>query len=465
MQAEFCEYVQARAVDHGVPGVAVATSLAGAETYACYGVTSVENPLPVDRHTLFALGSVTKTFTATTLMRLEADGRIKLDAPVRHYVPEFELADEDAANKITVKNLLNHTAGLDWRVDADTGEGNDALALGVTALRKSMLIARPGSRASYSQAGYNLAGKIIEAATGLGYEKAVARLILEPLNLTSSFFDRDDVMTRRFAAGHNLSNGCLQTARPWKYSRGDNPGAGLASSVADQLRWCKFHLGGGLCPGGTRIVPEESLLRMRSPTVACENSSLGDWIGLSWFLREVDGVKIVEHGGSANGQFANLLVAPDHDFAVAVLSNAGPDGGLAFNREILHWALEQYLHVVDRAQEEQAYDAGASGEVVGTYQNEMMVITVRDEDAAITLECQIRPEIRVAAAKAPPPDLPPAGLSLLSGDDLAFVITSGGLKGQKCCFNRDATGVVTGVDLAGRFFDRVAAAQLTVDRG
>ena len=110
------------------------------------GVTSVENSLPVDRHTLFALGSVTKTFTATTLMRLEADGRIKLDAPVRHDVPEFELADEDAANKITVKNLLNHTAGLDWRVDADTGEGNDALALGVTALRKSRLIAPPGSR-------------------------------------------------------------------------------------------------------------------------------------------------------------------------------------------------------------------------------------------------------------------------------------------------------------------------------
>src|SRR5207244_3881534 len=98
------------------------------EVYACHGVTSIENPLPVDRDTMFVLGSVTKSFTATALMCLAAQGRVDLDAPVRRYVPELTLPDERAAAEITVFQLLNHTAGLDTRIRAETGEGDDALA-------------------------------------------------------------------------------------------------------------------------------------------------------------------------------------------------------------------------------------------------------------------------------------------------------------------------------------------------
>ena len=86
----------------------------GREVFASHGVTSVENPLPVTQHTLFLIGSVTKTFTATAVMRLVADGNVALDAPVRRYVPELVLADEQTAGQITVLNLLNHTSGLDW---------------------------------------------------------------------------------------------------------------------------------------------------------------------------------------------------------------------------------------------------------------------------------------------------------------------------------------------------------------
>ena len=160
----------------------------GQETYACHGVTSVDNPLPVDQDTLYVLGSVTKTYTATALMRLVAEGRVELDAPVRRYVPELRLADEQAAAEVTVLNLLNHTSGLDWRIDVDTGEGDDALAREVAKLAELKLVAPPGARASYSQAGYNLAGRIVEKVTGLTYERAVASLLLEPLGLSHSFF-------------------------------------------------------------------------------------------------------------------------------------------------------------------------------------------------------------------------------------------------------------------------------------
>ena len=141
------EFVEATASGLGVPGVAVGVWTGGQEVYACHGVTSVDNPLPVEPHTIFKVGSVTKTFTATALMRLVADGRVGLDVPVRRYVPELVLADERAAAEITVMQLLNHTAGLDWRLIVDTGDGDDALAGFVARLADLALVAPPGTRA------------------------------------------------------------------------------------------------------------------------------------------------------------------------------------------------------------------------------------------------------------------------------------------------------------------------------
>src|SRR6266702_4825697 len=128
------DFVEAKATEFGIPGVAVGVWADGREAYACHGVTSVDNPLPVDRDTLFGVGSVSKTFTATAVMRLVADTRVELDAPVVRYVPELRLSDARATAEITVLNLLNHTSGLDWGLQVDTGEGDDALATYVAKL-------------------------------------------------------------------------------------------------------------------------------------------------------------------------------------------------------------------------------------------------------------------------------------------------------------------------------------------
>ena len=109
-------------------------------------MTSVDNPLPVDRDTLYVLGSVTKTYTATALMHLAAAGQAELDAPVRRYVPELVLADEQTAAEVTVLNLLNHTSGLGWDILTDTGEGDDALARFVPKLAELELVAPLGAR-------------------------------------------------------------------------------------------------------------------------------------------------------------------------------------------------------------------------------------------------------------------------------------------------------------------------------
>lgn len=454
-QVMLSEFVEKNAIKFKVPGTAVGIWADNKTSYICQGVTSVDNPLPVDQNTLFVLGSVTKTYTATALMCLVARGQVELDAPVRRYVPELVLANEQDAARVTVLNLLNHTAGLDWRVNVDTGEGDDALAREVAKLSESKQIAPPGTRASYSQAGFNLAGRILEKVTGLTYERAVASLVLEPIGLSHSFFARDDIMTRRFVVGHNLGeDGTLAVARPWRHWRSDNPGAGLASSVADLLAWARFHLGDGTSESGVRVLPAEMLHRMKEPTVALRGSSLGDAFGICWFLRDVGGVRTVGHGGSANGQFAELLLVPERNFAVVSLSNAGP-GGIPFNQSVVRWALETYLGVTEREPEPLAYDEARAREVVGNYENEFMTLTIYTAESALRLDVRIKPEIRAASKTEPPPDIPPADIGLLPGDTNEYIVTNGSLKGQRGLFTRDGSGAVVGVDLAGRLFKRV----------
>ncbi|MFJ6481901.1 MULTISPECIES: serine hydrolase domain-containing protein [unclassified Streptomyces] len=454
---ELAAFVEATAKEYGIPGACVGVLTNGQETCVSYGVTNLDHPQPVDDDTLFHLASVTKTFTATALMRLVAEGRVELDAPVRRYVPELRLADEAAAERITVLNLLNHTAGLDWNL-VPSGDEADTLAGFVAHLPGLPLIAPPGSRASYSQAGYNVVGRIIETVTGLPFEKAMDQLLLEPAGLTNTFFDLDEVMVRRFVVGHTPDDGGeeLRPARPWASwragARGNNPGGGIASSVSDLLRWARFQLG-----RGDRVLPAEALRRMTERTVELRASTLGDGLGIGWFLREVDGLRTIGHGGSGNGQSAELLIVPERDFAVVSLANAGAHGHL-FNRAVVRWVLERYLGAVERDPEPVAYDTARAREVAGRYAIDAMNLDVADDGARLVLAVRIKPEIRAAADTDMPADHPAATIGLLSGTGDEYIVTEGGLKGQRGVFRRDAQGTVVGIDLAGRLFQRAPAA-------
>jgi CubicO group peptidase (beta-lactamase class C family) len=452
------DFVQSTATEFGIPGVAVGVCSNAQEVYACHGMTSVDNPLPIDQDTLFVLGSVTKTHTTTALMCLVATGQVELEAPVRRYIPELKLADEDAAATITVLNLLNHTSGLGWDLLVDTGEGDDALAEFVAKLTELELIAPPGTRASYSQAAYSLAGRLLEKVTGLTYERAIASLILEPLALSHTFFAPGDVMTRRFAVGHNLDeDGTLRIARLWKGPRCRNPGGDLASSAADLLRWARFHLGDGRAESGDRVLPTELLHQMKEPTVELKGSTLGDALGIGWFLRDVDGTRTVGHSGSANGQFAEMLTVPERGFAVVSLANAGPNG-IPFNLGVIRWALQTYLGVIDRDPEPLPFDAARAREVVGTYEIDVMTLVITSDETQLKLEVGIKPAIRAASETEMPPDYAPAAIGLLPGDSDEYILTEGGMKGQRGFFTRGESGAIVGVDIAGRLFSRIPTA-------
>jgi hypothetical protein len=193
---------------------------------------------------------------------------------------------------------------------------------------------------------------------------------------------------------------------------------------------------------------------MREQTVELRASTLGDGFGICWFLREVDGVRTIGHGGSGNGQFAELLIVPEHDFAVVSLANAGPDG-YRFNQAVVRWVLEHHLGLVARDPEPIPYDETRAREVAGRYEIDAMNLDIAVDGRRLTLEVGIKPEIRQASQVDMPPDYPPAAMGFLPGDGDEYIITEGGLQGQRGFFTRDRGGAVTGVDLAGRLFHRV----------
>src|SRR5947209_12558391 len=151
-QEQLREWVNANAAELEVPGLAVGVYHNGEEQYAFHGVTSVENPLPVDENTLFQFGSLGKTYTATATMRLVEQGTIDLAEKVRAYVPELKLKDESVASNVTVLHLFNHTAEWEGDLLDNTGDGDDALEKYVE-LMASLDQATPlGKAASYNNA-------------------------------------------------------------------------------------------------------------------------------------------------------------------------------------------------------------------------------------------------------------------------------------------------------------------------
>lgn len=452
------EVVRHVAEKFGIPGLAVAIWHDGAESFAANGVTNLENPRPVDENTLFAVGSTSKPFAATALMHLVAQGRVELDAPVRRYIPELALPNEQWAAQMTVKNLLNHTAGLDWRLIADTGDGEEALASFISKLSELEQIAAPGTRASYSQVGFSIIARIIEKVTGQTFERAVESLVTKPLGLSNTLYSMEDVLARPAAWGHNADeNGELVVAREWKDNRANNGGAGVASSVSDLLRWARFHLGdksvvAGLAADGADVLPDAVRLQMQVPTVEIPSSTLGDAFGLCWFLKEIDGVRTVGHGGSGNGQFVDFLFIPERGFAIVSAANAGP-AGIPCNAEVVRWALEHYLGMTEKDPEPEPYDATRAAEIAGAYENDAMTFIITADGTSLSLEVMIRPEIRAASEAELPADYPPFPFGLLPSDE--YIVTDGPMKGQRGFFSRDENGTIVGVDLAGRLFNRV----------
>ena len=420
-----------------IPGVAVGVFHEDEERYAYHGVTSVENPLPVDEHTLFQFGSTGKTYTSVALLRLVEQGKVDLDATVRTYVPELTLRDPEVAERVTVLQLLNHTAGWDGDFFEDTGDGDDSLARFVERMAILQQLTPPGFIVSYNNAALSLAGRIIEKVTGSSYERAVKELVLDPVGLSETLFFPNDIMSRRFVVGHRReTDGSIRILRPWAMPRSGNPMGGLSASAPDQIRWARFHLDHGRNLDGTQVVAPELIDRMQQPTVQMPGSDLGDAVGISWLLSDAGGEKVVSHGGSTTGQFSGFEMVPARRFAVVSLTNAEPNGPL-FNRRISEWALETYLGLVEPDLVPEARSAEALAEYAGSYETVAVVLTVTVDGDHLLIDEVPKPELIAQLGEDADYHEPPVPIGMLPDGD-RYVVPSGPYEGRRA--SSPATG-------------------------
>lgn len=436
-----CEKATALMEEYRVPGVAAGVWHDQRQQVVGLGVTNLENPLETMPDTLFQIGSITKTFTATLVMMLRDEGRLELDVPVRRYLPEFKLMSEEAASGVTLRHLLTHLGGFEGDLYSSFGAGDDALARYVGRMAELPQTMALGKLWSYCNAGFNLAGRCIEIAGGQPYERTVKRRVFQPLGLVSSYFFPDDFMTRRFACGHTVAaDGGVQVARPWKLPRTMNAAGGIVSTVPDLLSYARFHLGDGSVLDGTRLMKAESIGEMRTPQARAFH--LADTIGLGWFLGEEAGARTVLHGGSTIGQKATVLFLPEHDTALAVLTNA--TSGDTLYRELTGFILEEYLGLRPPAPKFVEPPRAALEEYAGRY------TAVLDEAELIVFEDGLRLQLLPKMGTDAP--WPPMRLGFV--DDCRFQMVDPPLKGQSGEFIRDETGAVGWLHLGGRLHPR-----------
>jgi CubicO group peptidase (beta-lactamase class C family) len=337
-----------------VPGLALAIVKDDAVVVAKgYGVRRLGEPAPVDARTLFGIASNTKAFTATAIGLLVEDKKIEWDAPVIRYLPSFAMADPYVTRELTVRDLLVHRSGL------GLGAGDLLWWPASTYTRKQIaqrlrFIAPATSFRSayaYDNVLYLIAGELIESISGQSWEDFVASRILAKVGMTGS-----NVRHSAAAAGGNVASphasidGKVRPIAPFD-SDNTNPAGGINSSAEDMAKWIRVQLSGGRLADGSRLFSPATARELTSvvtpipiadpPPELAPLKPFFRGYALGFDVREYRGHKAVTHTGGLPGYVSRVMMIPDTNVGVAVLTNQ--ESTEAFDSIALH-VVDHYLH-------------------------------------------------------------------------------------------------------------------------
>jgi CubicO group peptidase (beta-lactamase class C family) len=439
-------FAEAKLKEHGIPGVALGIIENGDASIRGLGVTNLEDPLPITAHTVFPIASISKTFAATAIMRLVEQGKIDLRAPVRKYLPDFRVQDEAVSRDVTVWHLLTHTGGWEGQVSGPD-RGEETLKSFVSTITGLMQVAPPEAAWSYNNAGFSIAGRVIETVTGQSINRAMRELVFQPLGLEHAGTRSDDFITQRFAAGHTNRAGTLTLLRPFSAATSVTAG-GVGLCMTDLLAYAKFHMGDGTSAKGERVLKRESLELLRTPQM--RKQSTDDEIGIGWHLRTIGPVRTASHGGTLGGHILLLEIAPERNFAVAILTNA--NAGWRLIQDVERAALKSYLGATFTTNQAIAHRGLVETlpaveplarqpdltPYVGRYIRPTNAVIVRAEGTRLLVQ-------DAPSNGKPGPEAPVA----FYGADRA-VVTDGSDRGQSIEFVRDAQGRVNWIRVTGR---------------
>jgi CubicO group peptidase (beta-lactamase class C family) len=393
----------------------------------------------------FPIGSVTKSFTATLLMILVADGDLSLDVPVGDYLPE--LADLGA--EFTVRRVLSHTGGLAADPRSAAGETSSVRRYVADHCGPQNLLQRPGAGFSYSNIGYVLAGHLVEVSTGMSWWDAMESILLRPLGIDPVFIGTRPPSRRRIASGHSV-NTAVGRIRPVQQSlaRAEAPAGGLAVSATDLVRLGSLHLDPGM-PG---LLPAGCAELMRQPTPGAEPFGAADGWGLGLAVYRSGGAGWVGHDGNGNGTACYFRVNPVDGWAVALTSNSNTGYGLW--QDLLGELSRTGIPIEPHRPRTSRRPMRAPLACAGTYVNGDVAYKVTvDADGSLDLVADDEPLGRVAC-----------------NDDLSFLLRDAAAPEQEFYgrFRQDRfTGMIDGIQLGGRLArrsvhaDRLSGRRLT----
>ncbi|MFI5979094.1 serine hydrolase domain-containing protein [Streptomyces sp. NPDC051452] len=323
MEAHFvADRLQGLARDHSVPGAQLTIRTAGKTLSVTAGVTRAGTDRPVTAETAFALGSVTKVFTATVAAQLVAEGDLEWDEPVAEYLAEFDGAVDGRMATVTLRHLLSHTAGLVADHELDDAR-ESSLARYTANAATTLALHEPGHCFSYSNTGYNVVGRLIEAAGDMKWQAVLENSLLRPLGIDPVFPGGGSAAGLRATAdGHAVRPGQERTAHPvgLYLPAGWAPASGLAASADDLAALAALHL--GTHPGADTLLPARERAEMAARVPAADAFGMADgWgLGLAHYASP-DGTWL-GHDGTADGGSAHLRFHPGTGTIVALTTNA-----------------------------------------------------------------------------------------------------------------------------------------------
>ncbi|HYO77648.1 MAG TPA: serine hydrolase domain-containing protein [Thermoanaerobaculia bacterium] len=267
------------------------------------GLADLELRTPLRSDMLLKLGSITKQFTAAAILKLAADNKLALTDPLSKYLSGFPDA-------LTIEQLLTHTGGVveytplpEYRTNLRQEITTDEM---VALIRAQPLEFTPGTQFKYTNSAYFLLGAAIEKITGESFSAYLKRAVLEPAGLTSTRMDSLTEIIPNRVRGYDRDAGVLRHATLYSPSRAYAVG-GLLSTVDDLRRW------------NEQAIANPQLARAFTAHKLPDGKSTG--YGLGWFVNELEGARVIEHGGDIPGFTAHVLHIPEKKVFVALLSN------------------------------------------------------------------------------------------------------------------------------------------------
>ncbi|MBK8149702.1 MAG: beta-lactamase family protein [Acidobacteria bacterium] len=311
----------ARRKELGIPGMSLAIVKDGKVIFAKgLGFKDFEKKIPVTPDTQFAIGSATKAFTALSVLMSADEGKVDLDASPRQYLPYFKMQDPETDKNMTVRDLLDHSSGLN-RTDLAmiTGKLTRQELIQVVGGAKPM--AKLREKFFYNNIMFAAAGEVVAQTQKTTWEKFVPERIFKPLGMTNSTMDLTEMQKAKdYSLGYEYNFDTKETRRlPFRSIDQVAPAGAINSSARDMTKWLDFVMNGGSVDG-KRLVSEKNFDEWTKKQMnVTPNGKIA--YGLGWFVREWNGMKVLEHGGNIDGFNALVAMIPEKKLGFVMLTN------------------------------------------------------------------------------------------------------------------------------------------------